>query len=188
MAPKRTTLAAIGVGVFLVVGFSMCMSPPTVEETLMQKAEQAQQAEQADGVGQNSTGDNTTDSAAGDASAGGQADGSASATNGDASDVTETTLFGRWRVPEPENQDAYVEFAQYGLWVATDGCNALTGTWAVEPGGVLRAGSNGVMGSKECDNVDVPQAVLSAKTAAIDQDGNLVLIDSSGAKTVLVSS
>lgn len=101
------------------------------------------------------------------------------------SKLTEAAILGRWE--SPTDQDAYIEFVAFGLWVASDGCSSLTGTWRVDQG-QLHAGSNGNRSDAHCDSVDVPHAVMNAQSTLLDAHGNLVFVDQTGTRTALVPS
>ncbi|WP_053354043.1 META domain-containing protein [Leucobacter musarum] len=93
--------------------------------------------------------------------------------------ATAATLVGRWQAPEPANQDAFVEFTQYGLWFASDGCNGLDGTWAIDDAGELEIHGSKAMTLMWCDNVDIPMTVAEAASAEI-AGGRLTLTTETG--------
>lgn len=95
-------------------------------------------------------------------------------------------ILGRWRAPEPANQDAFVEFTEYGLWYASDGCNSAAGAWRIDGDGSFTNLGRGAMTQIGCDNVPIPEAVWGAKHAEIDAEGRLMLADGEGAETVLL--
>jgi len=100
----------------------------------------------------------------------------------------EWQLPGRWRAPEPSNPNAYVEFTEYGLWFASDGCNTAAGTWSIDGKGNFDGGAGGAMTQIGCDNVPIPEAVSAAEHAEFDGEGRLVLSDADGERTVLERS
>lgn len=93
--------------------------------------------------------------------------------------ATAATLVGRWQAPEPANQDAFVEFTQYGLWFASDGCNGLDGTWAIDDAGELEIHGSKAMTLMWCDNVNIPMTVAEAASAEIT-GGRLTLTTEAG--------
>lgn len=93
--------------------------------------------------------------------------------------ATAATLLGRWQAPEPANQDAFVEFTQYGLWFASDGCNGLDGTWAIDDAGELEIHGSKAMTLMWCDNVNIPMTVAEAASAEIT-GGRLTLTTEAG--------
>lgn len=98
----------------------------------------------------------------------------------------ESLLIGRWQAPEPANQDAFVEFNEYGLWIASDGCNGAQGDWSVEPDGSFDGGVGGAMTLIWCDNVEIPSAVWDATRIEITADDELVLFGENGEEMMLV--
>lgn len=93
----------------------------------------------------------------------------------------EYAILGRWQAPTPANQDAFVEFTEYGLWFGTDGCNRAAGTWAVDADGSFHSQDAGAMTQIGCDNVPIPSAVWGATTASIGNGtGLLTLTDAEG--------
>ncbi|WP_053386840.1 hypothetical protein [Leucobacter japonicus] len=95
-----------------------------------------------------------------------------------------TALLGRWQAPAPANPDAFVEFTQYGLWFASDGCNGLDGTWIVDDDGALQVQGSKVMTQVWCDNVNIPMVVSDAVSAEVGND-QVTLTTSSGDDMVL---
>ncbi|WP_162903633.1 META domain-containing protein [Leucobacter sp. wl10] len=97
----------------------------------------------------------------------------------------EEAVLGRWRAPEPANQDAFIELTEYGLWIASDGCNSSEGTWQVDADGALTVGGAGAMTQVGCDNEPLPEAMRSARSVELDNEGRLILTDETGVETVL---
>lgn len=95
-------------------------------------------------------------------------------------------IIGVWRAPGPANQDAFVEFTDFGLWNASDGCNQTQGGWELSADGSFRSLGGGAMTQIGCDNVPIPTAVGGAQSTAFDAEGRLVLIHENGAATSLV--
>lgn len=98
----------------------------------------------------------------------------------------ESLLVGRWQAPEPANQEAFVEFNEYGLWSASDGCNGAQGDWSVEPDGTFDGGVGGAMTLIWCDNVEIPSAVWDATHVEITADDELILTGENGEEMLLV--
>lgn len=94
-------------------------------------------------------------------------------------------LSGRWQAPVPANQDAFVEFSEAGLWIASDGCNQASGTWSMGADGAFDGGEPPAMTMIFCDNVPIPQAIGDAERVEITPGGNLVLTAADGAETEL---
>lgn len=106
-------------------------------------------------------------------------------TPGDDQDY-ESLLVGRWQAPEPANQEAFVEFNEYGLWTASDGCNGAQGNWSVESDGTFDGGDAGAMTLIWCDNVEIPSAVWDATRVQITADDELILTGENGEEMLLV--
>ncbi|WP_053384218.1 META domain-containing protein [Leucobacter celer] len=102
--------------------------------------------------------------------------------------LLEQAILGRWQAPEPANQDAFVEFTQYGLWFASDGCNGLNGTWSATEDGDLSIDGTEAMTMIACDNEPIPTAVRYAVSAEVTPDWELVLTDADGEQTTLVQA
>ncbi len=98
----------------------------------------------------------------------------------------ESLLIGRWQAPEPANQEAFVEFNEYGLWSASDGCNGAQGDWSVEDDGTFDGGVGGAMTLIWCDNVSIPTAVWDATRVQITADDELILTSENGEELLLV--
>lgn len=98
----------------------------------------------------------------------------------------ESLLIGRWQAPEPANQDAFVEFTEYGLWTGSDGCNGAQGNWSVESDGTFDSGTGGAMTQVGCDNVAIPTAVWDATQVEITADDELILTNETGEELLLV--
>ena len=117
-------------------------------------------------------------------------DGHAGSESGDSSDsgseaLVAAELVGRWQAAKPANQDAFVEFTDYGLWFASDGCNGLDGTWSVGDDGALEIAGSTAMTLIACDNVAIPTSVSQAVSAVVD-GGDLVLTTAEGDSMDLV--
>ncbi|MBC9927544.1 MULTISPECIES: hypothetical protein [unclassified Leucobacter] len=95
-------------------------------------------------------------------------------------------LLGRWQALKPANQDAFVEFAEHGLWFASDGCNRTDGHWKVSEDGNFETGGGGAMTQVGCNNVDIPWSVHSATSAILEADGSVVFSDDAGSEMTLV--
>lgn len=95
-------------------------------------------------------------------------------------------VIGRWQAPEPANQDAFVEFTEYGLWFGSDGCNRADGAWRLDDDGAFTTLGGGGMTQIGCNNEPLPETVWAAKHAEIDAEGRLVLTDAEGQETVLL--
>lgn len=101
--------------------------------------------------------------------------------------LEDSSLIGRWQAPEPANQDAYVEFTEYGIWFASDGCNTLDGTWEFETDNTLTTRSAAVMTAIGCNNVPIPTTVGNARSVVFEENGDLARFEGSdGTETVLV--
>jgi heat shock protein HslJ len=97
-------------------------------------------------------------------------------------------MVGRWRAPEPANQNAFLELTEYGLWFGSDGCNTAEGTWSVDETGALDTDDYGFMTAMGCDNEPLPETMWGATAAGITSDDTLVLTDADGGETVLERS
>ena len=97
-------------------------------------------------------------------------------------------MVGRWRAPEPANQNAFLELTEYGLWFGSDGCNTAEGTWSVDETGALDTDDYGFMTAIGCDNEPLPETMWGATAAGVASDGTLVLTDADGGETVLERS
>ncbi|QIM16940.1 hypothetical protein G7067_11870 [Leucobacter insecticola] len=97
------------------------------------------------------------------------------------------TLIGRWQAPKPANQNAYVEFTEYGIWFASDGCNTLDGTWSHGAGEALRVRSKDVMTAIGCDNLPIPTVIASAQSVSFEEHGDRARFTAAdGTKTELM--
>jgi hypothetical protein len=89
-------------------------------------------------------------------------------------------FLGRWLAAEfPERPEVFVEFTPTG-WTASDGCNGQQGSWAVGKSGFIGQGS-GISTQIGCDNVNVAQWILDAKSARLDGE-TLVFMDADGSE------
>lgn len=104
------------------------------------------------------------------------------------SDTTspEEQILGRWKAPEPANQDAFVEFGTHQMFYASDGCNATAGAWQLQDGGGFTTASDGALTQAGCNNVPIPQAVWAATSVSFEGDDTLVLTDADGETTKLL--
>lgn len=102
--------------------------------------------------------------------------------------LLDVAMLGRWQAPEPANQDAFVEFTEYGLWFASDGCNGLNGTWSASEDGTLGIDGTEAMTMIACDNEPIPTAVRYAVSAEVTPDGELVLTNADDEETTLVQA
>ncbi|WP_449283246.1 META domain-containing protein [Leucobacter sp.] len=102
--------------------------------------------------------------------------------------LLEQAILGRWQAPEPANQDAFVEFTQYGLWFSSDGCNGLNGSWIAAEDGTLTIDGTEAMTMIACDNEPIPTAVRYAVSAEVTPDGELLLTNEDGEQTALVQA
>ena len=102
--------------------------------------------------------------------------------------LLDQAMLGRWQAPEPANQDAFVEFTEYGLWFASDGCNGLNGTWSASEDGAIGIDGNEAMTMIACDNEPIPTAVRYAVSAEVTPDWELVLTNAEGEQTTLVQA
>ncbi|MGI8392669.1 hypothetical protein [Leucobacter sp. W1038] len=84
-------------------------------------------------------------------------------------------LIGVWRAPEPANQNAFVEFTDFGQWRASDGCNNTSGGWTLETDGTFNSLGAGAMTQVGCNNVPIPEGVASAESMHIDANGRLIV-------------
>lgn len=100
--------------------------------------------------------------------------------------ASEWKLVGRWQAPKPANQDAFVEFTEYGLWFASDGCNRGEGSWAIDDEGGFSTGGVGAMTQVGCDNVPIPETVWGAQSATTNEAGELLLTTAGGDELTLV--
>ena len=89
--------------------------------------------------------------------------------------LSEDRLIGRWQAPEPANQRAFVEFTEYGLWFGSDGCNRSSGSWRLDDAGELRTAGLGVSTQGGCDNVPIPEAISTMRSAELTGEGALRL-------------
>lgn len=104
----------------------------------------------------------------------------------DVNDNLEAELIGRWRAPQPANQDAFVEFNNYGLWTASDGCNGAAGDWTVEPDGSFDGGEGGAMTLIACDNVAIPSTLWATEHVEVTANDELILTTKDGEEMVLM--
>lgn len=107
---------------------------------------------------------------------------------GFAEDSLSEQLVGRWKAPEPANQDAFVEFNERGQWSASDGCNGASSTWEIDVSGLFSGGEAGPMTLIACDNVNIPQAVWSAVQVEVTSNHQLILTDEAGKEFLLVQA
>ena len=80
---------------------------------------------------------------------------------------------------------AEVEFAADGTWSGTDGCNGTGGAWTAGPDGGFLATAAAVRTLIACDGPggqpDVGASLATARAAAVDPSGELLLLDAGGA-------
>ncbi|MGO1972367.1 MAG: META domain-containing protein [Propionibacteriaceae bacterium] len=97
----------------------------------------------------------------------------------DATPATAEELAGRW-VPAGAaiETDPHVVFESAGPWQGSDGCNQMTGRWALGESGDLLA-TSGPTTMIACDGAPIGQWLTQAATAAID-GSELVLRDRAG--------
>ena len=77
-------------------------------------------------------------------------------------------LVGRWSFVDAKNQQAFVEFTEYGSWFGSDGCNGTQGSWATEGAELTMAGS-GVSTLIFCDNANLPTGQISGSLNTADE-------------------
>lgn len=108
----------------------------------------------------------------------------------------EASIVGRWQLPTPANQDAYVEFGPEGTFSASDGCNSVSGGWQLADDGAFNSKYT-AMTQVGCDNDPVPEAVGNAVTAKVaggeltltdDKDNTTKLLRTGEAKATLIAS
>jgi len=107
----------------------------------------------------------------------------APATPGSRSVVEPSELVGTWTIDgsfsSPEQP--FIDFAEDGTWIASDGCNRVQGTWELGADGDLTttAGPSTLIA---CDGAQLPLAVALADF--VQFDGDTLLIHSSEESTV----
>ncbi|MBP1327126.1 hypothetical protein JOF28_002358 [Leucobacter exalbidus] len=97
-------------------------------------------------------------------------------------------LIGRWKAPEPANQEAYVEFYADGTWQASDGCNKAASTWEVGPQGAFDGGVETPTTLIACYNALIPRALRGATRVEVAAGPSLLLFDDIGLTFVLERS
>lgn len=90
-------------------------------------------------------------------------------------------LVGRWAFVDAKNQQAFVEFTEFGSWFGSDGCNGTQGTWLVEGAKLTMAGS-GASTLVFCDNANLPVGEISG---SLNGSGELELHGAEGGDATL---
>lgn len=87
-------------------------------------------------------------------------------------------ITGRWVDPNSPNDEAFIEFASDGFWSGSDGCNGVSGRWAIGQDGafLMTSGPTTLVG---CTRSDASSQVLSSALVGATDQG-LTFYDSQG--------
>lgn len=95
--------------------------------------------------------------------------------------ATRDQVVGRWiATGSPVATDPYVVLSDDSTWTGSDGCNVVTGRWALDTEGwfVVVSGPSTAMG---CDGAPLPDLLVTARRLATSGD-DLLLFDDEGAQ------
>ncbi len=89
---------------------------------------------------------------------------------------------GRWEFVDSSNDQAFVEFTEYGTWFGSDGCNGTGAAWSAD-GSTLKMSNDGVQTLIWCDNAVLPTGATLDGT--LTESGDLTLANDTGATVTL---
>lgn len=103
--------------------------------------------------------------------------------------ATEQDLLGTWVLDEQFDspEQPFIDFADDGTWISSDGCNQVRGTWVLGEDGslVTTAGPSTLMA---CDGAQLPLAMALATSVVIDGDSLTLVSSGESTTTELVRS